>query len=57
MTQMKSTVGQRAGGCNVVFEKLKVCGKILEAIYFRKQDFSFSAFSSRVISSRSIVEL
>ena len=56
-TQRRSTVVHSAGGCNVVFEKIKVCDKTIQAIHFRKPDFSFSAFSSRVISFRSIVEL
>ena len=43
---MRSTVGHSADGFNLVFEKLKVYGNIIEAILFCKPDFSFSGFSS-----------
>ena len=41
--KMRSTAGHTTGGCNVVFEKLKVCDKIIESIYFEARLF-FSIF-------------
>ena len=53
VTQMRSTAGHSTGGCNLVFEKLKVCGKV-ENIHFRKPGISFSAFCRCVIAFCSI---
>ena len=33
VTQMRSTAGHSTGGCNLVFEKLKVCDKVENQVF------------------------
>ena len=54
---MRSTADHSAGGCDVVFEKLKVCDKTFEAIHFQEPDFPITDISHCVITFRSITEL